>query len=625
MAPRNRPPINAAVGTGKYAVRNGEPVSWRQEPPSDEPVGGDPGELGVFPLDEANAELLDNVAPREWMNPRPAGDDLEEEMYYDLVAIGAGAGGLVSAKQSARRGAKSALIERHLAGGDCLNVGCVPSKGLIRCARNAAEIRRASEFGSVPLAGDGAATHSLDFARVMERMRRLRARIAPADALPTTAKVGAGCFFGSGTFTSPSTIRVDLHDGTRRNIRFGKAVVATGGSAAVPGIPGLREAPYHTNNSLFNMNALPRRLVVIGAGPIGLEMAQAFALFGAEVTCVLRSDKVLPKEDPDAARIVREALDRDGVRFVTGIAYEGVEVLENGRGWTAEAPCNDGDFPTLRVNVKDRESGAPRAIECEAILVATGRRPNVRGLGLEAAGVAYDERRGVQVDDLLRTTNANVFAVGDVCSAFQFTHVAGTHAQMVVENALMGGEKRASDMVVPWCTFTEPEVAHVGAYERDLAERGVEVDTYTAGLEHNDRAILEGATEGFVRVHCRRGTEEILGATIVAPAAGEMISELTVAMQFKVPLGAAGLGSVIHSYPTMADGVGGCAFQCKAKSWARVRPDPATTAIEVIPGAAPALPARGARGARAITVDTINGMVLGAAAMAVLAFLLMAR
>jgi len=369
-----------------------------------------------------------------------------------------------------------------------------------------------------------------------------------------------------------------------RNIRFGKAVVATGGSAKLPPIPGIAEVPYHTNASLFNMTALPRRMVVIGAGPIGLEMAQSFALFGTEVTCVLRSTKLLPKEDPDAATIVESALQEDGVRFVKGIRYENIQVTQNDAGWSPANPCFDDRFPNIAVTVVDAATGERSVVDCDCLLVATGRKPNVNGLGLEAAGVEFDTSSGVKVDDLLRTTNPNIFAVGDVCSKFQFTHVSGTHAQMVVQNALFGGDRRVSDMVIPWATFTEPEVAHVGVYEHELVAEGKECDTYRANLAHNDRAILEGSDEGFVKIHCAKGTEEIIGATIVADAAGEMISELTVAIQFHIPLGQTGLGNVIHSYPTVADAVGGCAFGCKMKSWEKVsRADAASTELTVVP------------------------------------------
>ena len=504
---------------------------------------------GIAPLDEHNAKLLDNVHPEVWQDPTP-----EPGFVYDLVALGAGAGGLVSAKQAARRGARSALIESHLAGGDCLNVGCVPSKALLRCARAAREARRGAEFGV-----DGAAV-AVDFGAVMERMRRLRAHIAPADAHVATAAVGADVFQGRGVFVGPNEIEVN-----GKILKFRKAVIATGGQAAVPSIPGLADAPYHTNATLFNVTALPPRVVVVGAGPIGLEMAQALAVFGSKVTCVLRSAKVLPKEDPDAAALVRAALERDGVEFLTSVSYKRVE----------HAPPKKGAaFPTIGVAVD--VDGAETRLDCEMLLVATGRKPNVEHCGLDKAGVAFDVRDGVQVDDYLRTTNPDVYAVGDVCTRYQFTHVAGTMAGMVVDNALFRGRHAFSKLVVPWATYTEPEVAHVGLYERDVASQGLACDTYTTALAHNDRAILEGATEGFVKVHCRKGTDEILGATVVADHAGELISELTLAIQANVGLGT--IGKTIHPYPTVSEAIAGCGVAYNRTVWKTKRSDGAAAA-----------------------------------------------
>lgn len=584
-----------------------------------EAVGGADDEPGVYPLDEHNALLLDRVAPKHWLNPRGA-VAASDEMYYDLVAIGAGAGGLVSAKQSARRGAKSALIEKHFAGGDCLNVGCVPSKALIRCARAAAAVRDAATFGVVPLRGEGEKTHAVDFGRVMARMRRIRADIAPADSLETSARVGAACFSGRATFTSPRTLRIDLGGGESggvRNIRFGVAVIATGASAFVPTatIPGLAASPYHTNATLFNLTALPPRLVVLGAGPIGVEMAQAFALLGSEVTCVVRSSELLPREDRDAAAIVRSALERDGVTIVTSFGYEGVDVVSNDAGWTAERPCVNGEWPTLRLR-GTRGGVAAAALSCECLLVATGRAPNVEGLGLEVAGVAFDTRRGIPTDDFLCTSNPCIYAVGDVANpnglgeGYSFTHVAGTHAGMVVENALFGGAKRASEMVVPWTTFTEPEVAHVGVYGDDDMH-----DTYTSQLAHNDRAKCEGGTEGFVRVHCAKGSDVIVGATIVAAAAGELISELTLAIQYAIPLGATGVGGVIHCYPTIADAIGGASWGYKPTAWRKVerlgKEEPAT--LRIVGGTTAAAAASPSRG---IVAGASQTLIVAAVALA---------
>lgn len=519
--------------------------------------------IGVSPLDEHNATLLDNVHPVEWKDP-----DRGPDFVYDLIALGAGAGGLVSAKQSARRGAKSALIEMHLAGGDCLNIGCVPSKALLRCARAARERRRGAEFGlpesTAPMKKFGLS--ETDFGAVMERMRRLRAKIAPADSHEATVAAGADVYQGRGVFVGHDTIAVN-----GKLLRFKKAVVATGGSAAVPPIPGLADAPFHTNASIFNLTAKPQRICVIGGGPIGLELAQAFACFGIAVTVLLRGDVVLPKEDADAATIVRESLEADGVVFERGLTFDRVDCVRGVGGFAKGA-----SYP--EVSVRCTRNGEAKTFACEILLVATGRKPNVHGIGLEAAGVTFDARAGVHVDDELRTSNPAIYAVGDVCTAFQFTHVAGTMAGVAVQNALFGGAVKFSSLLIPWCTYTEPEIAHVGLYERDFADRGIECDTYTTSLAHNDRAILESSEEGFVKIHCLKGTDEILGATIVSDHAGETISELTLAIGAKVGLGA--IGKTIHPYPTVAEAIQGCGIAFNRTRWAKMGDAPHGLLVE---------------------------------------------
>mmetsp|Transcript_30094 Transcript_30094/g.70163 ORF Transcript_30094/g.70163 Transcript_30094/m.70163 type:complete len:557 (+) Transcript_30094:91-1761(+) len=500
-------------------------------------------EVGVSPLDEHNVRLLDHVAPRGWVDPTP-----EPGFVYDLIAIGAGAGGLVSSKQSARRGARSALIESHLAGGDCLNVGCVPSKALIRAARAVKEVRTHSKDMGVEIAGQV----EVNFARVMERMRRLRATIAPADSYKTSAAVGVDCYQGRATFTARDALEVN-----GQTLRFKKAVIATGGSPALPHIAGLSDCPYTTNASLFNLTSLPPRIAVLGGGPIGLEMAQAMALFGSDVTVLLRGSKLLPKEDPDAAELVESALLADGVRIVRDVVFERIEHTEVG---TAEG------WPLIQVHTS--VGGAGRVFGCELLLVATGRKPNVEGLGLEAAGVEFDVKEGVHVNQRLETSNPNIFAVGDVCTELQFTHVSGAMAGIVVENALFEGDRRFDKTLVPWCTFTEPEVAHTGLYEADFAARGIECETWKTDLQHNDRAILESSTSGFCKVHCRKGTDEILGGTIVGPSAGDLISELTVAIQAKIGLGV--LGRVIHPYPTVAECIQACGISYNRTQWKKL-------------------------------------------------------
>jgi pyruvate/2-oxoglutarate dehydrogenase complex dihydrolipoamide dehydrogenase (E3) component len=479
---------------------------------------------GVSPMDAHNTRMLDLLHPKEWIDPEP-------KDTYNLVVIGGGAGGLISAAGAAGVGARVALIESHLLGGDCLTVGCVPSKLLLRCAKAVAAVRNASEFG-VNVSGEV----SVDFGFVMERLRRLRAGIAPVDSAQRySEKLGVDIFMGKGKFTGKHTIEVN-----GQTLKFAKAVVATGGTASVPPIPGLKEAPYLTNASIFNLTERPARMGVIGAGPIGMELAQAFQRLGSQVTVFSRDGKILPREDPDAAKIVENALLKDGVAFTYNVTFKGVE--------------SKGGKPPVSVTVEDPDG--ERTLEFDALLVATGRKPNVTGLGLEEAGIEFDARMGVKVNDRMQTTNPNVYAVGDVASKYQFTHMSDFGARLVIRNALFFGRDKFSDLLVPWATYTEPEVAHVGLYEKDLEERGIEFTTITREFDDVDRAIVDSETEGFVKIHVKKGSDQILGATIVGSHAGDMISEITVAMQAGMGLGK--LASVIHPYPTAAEAIRQC-------------------------------------------------------------------
>jgi len=472
----------------------------------------------VSPWDAHNRQLVSHVHPPGWKNPKPAS-------RYNLVVIGAGTAGLVSAAGAAGLGAKVALIERHLMGGDCLNVGCVPSKALISAARAAAAVRDAGAFGvKVP---DGI---EFDFGQAMERMRRLRAAIAPHDAAQRFRDMGIDVFMGSGQFIDGRTIAIE---GQRLN--FKKAVIATGARAAAPPIEGLQEVPYLTNETVFSLTELPRRLAVIGAGPIGCEMAQAFARFGSEVLLVEAMHGILPKEDRDASDIVLESMRSDGVKLLC--CGKELKLARAGGG-------------KIRLAVESHDKGYAEIVD--QLLVAVGRAPNVEGLGLENAAIAFNQK-GVQVNDRLQTTNPNIYAAGDICSPYQFTHAADFMARNVIRNALFFGRAKASALTIPWCTYTEPEVAHVGLYEEEAAAQGIAVDTFTRELSDVDRSLLEGRTNGLARVHVRKGTDKIVGATIVAANAGDMISELTLAMTHG--LGLKQISAAIHPYPTQAEAI----------------------------------------------------------------------
>jgi pyruvate/2-oxoglutarate dehydrogenase complex dihydrolipoamide dehydrogenase (E3) component len=470
----------------------------------------------VLPDDAHNRALLAHLRPPGRTNPHPSG-------RYNLVVVGGGTAGLVSAAGGAGLGAKVALVERHLLGGDCLNVGCVPSKGLIAAARAAATAGAASRFGV------HAAAVTVDFAAVMARMRRLRAEIAPNDGVERLTKLGVDVYLGEGRFTSPATVEVD-----GRTLAFAKAVIATGARARALPIPGLEEAGYLTNETVFSLTELPRRLVVVGAGPIGCELAQSFRRFGSAVLVLNDAAHVLPREDPDAAAIVERQLAAEGVVLANGVTITRVE--------------RRGAEHVVHFTRDGRGEETP----CDAILLGVGRAPNVEGLGLEAAGVAYDPN-GVRVNDRLQTSNPRVYAAGDIASHFKFTHTADALARIVLTNALFRGRRKASALIVPWCTYTSPEVAHVGLYEHEASARGIETSTVAVPLHDVDRALLDGEADGFLKVLLKKGSDRILGATMVATHAGDMISEVSVAMAAGMGLGA--LANVIHPYPTQAEAI----------------------------------------------------------------------
>jgi len=472
----------------------------------------------VMPYDAYNITLVSNVHPEDWVNPEPA-------PRYNLVVIGAGTAGLVTAAGAAGLGARVALIERRLLGGDCLNVGCVPSKCLIRSSRAAVDVLGAEDFGiKIP---EGV---QVDFEKVMERMRRLRSRISVHDSAKRFQELGVDVFLGQARFISPDAVDVE-----GKTLRFKKGVIATGARAVVPPVPGLNEAGFLTNETVFNLTERPERLAVFGAGPMGCELAQAFQRLGSQVTIIEQAPQFLTREDPDAARILSDAFRKEGidVRLNTRVDRVGL----------------DGREKTIRLKTDGKES----IVVVDEILVGAGRAPNVEGLNLEAAGVVYDPRKGVTVNDRLQTANPRIYAAGDVCLTHKFTHTADATARIVIQNALFMGRKKQSAITIPWCTYTDPEIAHVGMYERDAKGKGIEVDTFIRPLKEVDRAVTDGEEEGFVKVHVKKGTDQILGATIVARHAGEMISEITLAMA--AGMGLSRIANVIHPYPTQAEAI----------------------------------------------------------------------
>ena len=475
-------------------------------------------EIEVLPRDEYNQELVQNVHPPDWVNPEPA-------KRYNMVVIGAGTAGLVTAAGVGGLGGRVALVERYLMGGDCLNYGCVPSKCIIRSSRVVGEILHARELG-IDI-GDGAAA---DFGKVMQRMRRLRTRISAHDSAKRfSEEYGVDVYMGPACFTGPDTVEV-----AGRTLRFKKAVIAAGARAVQPEVEGLAEAGFLTNENVFTLTERPDRLVVIGAGPIGCELSQAFSRLGSQVTIIERKGQFLQREDPDAAAILAEKF-----------RHEGIEVLLNAS--TTKVVVRDGK-KVLYVDVE----GSERQIEADQIMVGLGRAPNIEELGLEHAGVGCN-KYGVVVNDKLQTSNPNIYAAGDVCSRFKFTHIADFAARIAIQNALFPGTKKFSALTIPWCTYTNPEIAHVGMYEKDAEKAGIEVDTYVRKFAEVDRAIADGEEEGFVKIHVKKGSDKIVGATIVASHAGDMISEITLAITAKIGLGS--IANVIHPYPTQAEAI----------------------------------------------------------------------
>ncbi len=457
-----------------------------------------------------------NVQPTVWSNTFPS-------RPYDLVVIGGGTAGLVSAAAGAGLGARVALIERNALGGDCLNTGCVPSKALLQSARVAAAFFNASHFG---VQSDSAP--EVNFSAVMQRMRRLRAEISVNDSVERFSRLGVDIFFGSAEFTGPKSVSIE-----GSQIGFKRAILATGARPRIPSIQGVDTVDALTSENVFALNTMPARLGIIGGGPIGCELAQAFARFGSEVTLFHSKAGILPREDPDAATIVTKALEKDGVQLVGDARNIGVQ----------QRPGN--------ILISANQSSTNLFFAVDRILLATWRRPNTEGLNLEAAKVDYDNDRGVVVDDRLRTTNRRIYAAGDVCSKFQFTHAADAFARIAVGNALLGLRRRVSRLQIPWSTYTAPEIAQIGIQPWSAARRGIKIDSFMQSFNGVDRCILDGETDGFVKLYVRPHSDKIIGGTIVGRHAGELIGFVSLAMTNNI--GLKRMAGTIFPYPTESE------------------------------------------------------------------------
>lgn len=476
-----------------------------------------------LPEHEYNETLVKWAAPQDWVNPTADG-------VYNMVIIGAGSGGLVVAAGAAQLGAKVAIIEKSIIGGDCLNVGCMPSKAIIRAAKTIGYLNKGKKFGIE------AENVKVDFRKVMEHVYWTRAQLAPHDSADRYTKMGVDVYYGDAHFTGPNTIEID-----DQVLEFKKATIATGSRPVEIPINGLKETGFITNETLWHLTEQPASMAIIGAGPIGAEMAQAFQRLGTQVTLIDIAPQILGREDRDAAEIVQAALVTDGVEIVLGAKTQRV-YAEDGKKM-----------------LEIEHNGETKHISVDEIMLSVGRAPNLEGLNLEAAGVEY-HRKGLVVDDYLQTTNPDIYGAGDVALKYQFTHAAGHSAAIVVQNALFAdfvpiigsaAKRKVSDMIMPWATYTDPEVAHIGAYPSDLDEQGIAYDTYQVSAGVNDRAIAEAAIDGFIKVHTKKGGDKILGATIVGSVASELLSEIAIAMKYNLGLGK--LRSVVMPYPTQSE------------------------------------------------------------------------
>ncbi len=479
--------------------------------------------------DADDLALVAAVAPSGWHNPTPRD-------FYHLVVVGAGPGGLVAAAGAAGLGARVALVERSLMGGDCLNFGCVPSKALLRSAHFAHAQRAAPDFG---IEADAV---QVRLGEVLRRLRRVRSELALHDSAKRFTDLGVDVFLGTGCFGGKDVVRVG-----DQQLRFKRALIATGARPDVPPIPGLLDVAYHTNESIFSITALPRHLVVLGGGPIGCELAQAFRRLGCRVSIVEQRGRLLARDDPMASAALARQLESEGVTLALGFDVARVSADAGG----IQLTCRD-----------ERQ----QAVTGDALLVATGRRPNVEDLALGAAGIET-EAGAVAVDDRLRTSNSRVFAIGDVCSSYQFTHAADAMGRVALQNALFFGRKRMSALTIPRVTYTNPEVAHVGIGFDEAERRRGEVQTLTVAMGELDRAVVDGDTLGFACLHLDRRKGTLLGATMVAERAGDCIAELCFALTHRHTV--RDLAQTVHPYPTQSE-----AWKRAADAWSRARLTP---------------------------------------------------
>ena len=457
--------------------------------------------------------------------PRSAHRAAAGSADFELIIIGAGPAGLAAAELAARLGARVALIERNELGGTSLNTGSIPSKSLIRSARLFAAVRDARRLRTA-----GHREPPADLKLVMERIGTARARLARQHSVEHLRGLGVQVLFGESRFDGDSSVAIG--DAT---LRFDHALIATGARPAPLATTVAGDGAYLTSETIFALEKLPGRLAVVGGGPLGCELAQAFCRLGSAVTIIQDEAKFLPREERDAAQLLAESLARDGVDVLLNTSV--VAIRKDGN-----STCLD----TLSNEVRGQ-------VVADQVLVSVGRSPNVEALGLDRAGIAVGEDGGIRVDDFLRTTNPRVYAAGDVCMSHKFTHVAEVTARIAIDNVLRDARQRHTDLTIPWCTFCDPEIAHVGLQAWEARAQSIPVKTFTIMMQDVDRAITDGQDHGFVKLHIREGSDTIIGATIVASRASEMINELCVAIGAGV--GLCKLASIVHTYPTQTDAI----------------------------------------------------------------------
>ncbi len=474
--------------------------------------------LGIFPL--IAKKLVDVIKTRRVLrdHPRPSKFD------RNIVVIGAGSAGLVSAYIAATVKAKVTLIEKHKMGGDCLNTGCVPSKALIRSAKLLSHVKRAKEFGLK------SASVEFNFAEIMERVQRVIKTVEPHDSAERYTKLGVEVIQGEARITSPYTVAVNGRTLATRSI-----IIAAGGRPLVPAIPGIEEVSYVTSETIWNLRELPKRLLVLGGGPIGSELTQCFARFGSQVKVVQRRDRILPREDPEFSALVMDRLRSEGVDFYLEHHPKAFRIENGDKRLICEHDAQEVTIPF------------------DLLLVAVGRAANVTGYGLEELGVPVSRARTVEVNDYLQTRYPNIYACGDVAGPFQFTHAAAHQAWYASVNALFGSLRRfkADYSVIPWSTFTDPEVARVGLNEQEATKKGIAYEVTTYGIDDLDRAIADEEAHGLVKILTVPGKDKILGVTIAGEHAGDLIAEFIVAMRHG--LGLNKILGTIHIYPTLAE------------------------------------------------------------------------